>query len=75
MLLEITRLAVGLTILLLHRPIADFVLAQERPLVLLLRQRGLPFPYLRNETAHDLYFLLGVLVCLLQFVRIWNLLR
>ena len=44
MLIEITRLLLGLTMAALHKPIADFVLERERNLVVLLRQRGLMVP-------------------------------
>lgn len=73
--LEVLRLVLGLAVLLFHRHIADFVMARERALVVLFRQRGVPMPLFTQRTAENIYFGLGVFVCLLQFVRIWTLLH
>jgi hypothetical protein len=72
MAIELTRLAVGLLLLIFHRPIADCMLRQERALALLLRQRGVSLPgTLQAETAHNIYFLIGAFVVLFQLARIW----
>jgi hypothetical protein len=76
MLLEIFRLAVGLAVLVFHRKIAEFTLAQERALAVLFWQRGFRLPQfsISTETSYNIYFGVGVSICILQFVRIWTLL-
>ena len=76
MLIEFTRLMLGLSIALFHRPIADFILERERSLVVLLRQRGLPVPAApTRETAHTLYFCIGIFVAGWELARIYMLHR
>jgi uncharacterized membrane-anchored protein len=74
MLLEVSRLLFGLILLAFHRQIAEFMLAQERVLVVLFRQRGLRLPDLDTRTAYNIYFGVGLFVCILQLFRIWLLL-
>ncbi len=74
MLLEVSRLLLGLTLLAFHRKIAEFMLAQERVLVVLFRQRGLRLPDISTQTAYNIYFGVGLFVCVLQLFRIWLLL-
>ena len=75
MTLEFSRLALGLLIILFHGPIADFMLVREESLVALFRQRGVLMPtVLSRQTAHNLYFGIGVFVCLMEFARIWMML-
>ena len=50
-------------------------MARERALVVLFRQRGFPVPLITERTAENLYFALALLICLVQFVRIWVLLH
>ncbi len=76
MVVEITRLLLGLLIALFHRPIADFVLMQERALVIAFRQRGVPLPAApTTETARTIYFVMGILLAMFEIVRIWMLLH
>jgi len=75
MTVELVRLVVGLAILIFYRRIAEFMMARERALVVLFRQRGVPVPLLTESAAENLYFGLAMFVCLLQFVRIWGLLH
>ena len=75
MVVELTRLLLGLLIAYFHRPIADFVLVQERALVIAFRQRGLPVPAApTTETARTIYFLIGILLAMFEICRIWVLL-
>lgn len=75
MTVEACRLMLGLLIVIFHRHIADFILPHEESLVVLFRQRGVPVPTVpTRQTAHNIYFGLGVFVCLLEFVRIWTML-
>ncbi len=70
--IELARLALGLMIALFHRPIADFILAQERTLVIMFRQRGFPLPAApTTETARTVYFVIGILLAMFEIVRIW----
>jgi hypothetical protein len=72
MAVEFTRMGIGLLILVFHRQIADYILEQERSLVVLFRQRGIPLPAApTTETGRSIYFCLGTFVVLYQAVRIW----
>ncbi len=72
MVLEFTRLLLGLALMYFHRPIADYVVEQERALVVLFRQRGVPVPAaLTTDSARNVYFGLGVFVVLVELVRIY----
>jgi hypothetical protein len=72
--LEIARLLLGLTIAACHRWIADFIMERERSLVLTFRSRGVPLPAaLSTETAHNLYFGVGIFVVLVELLRIYQL--
>jgi hypothetical protein len=71
MAIELTRLGVGLLILLFHRQIADYILEQERVIVGLFRQRGLRLPCPTTEGARTIYFCLGAFVALYEIARIW----
>ncbi len=76
MAIELTRMGVGLLILLFHRQIADYILEQERSLVVIFRQRGVPLPAAPStETARNIYFWIGAFVVLFQILRIWLSLR
>jgi hypothetical protein len=76
MIAEITRLTLGLLIALFHRPLADFMLRQERVLVVIFRQRGVPYPATpTTETSRNVYFGIGILLAMYQLVRIWMLLH
>lgn len=73
MAIELTRMGIGLLILLFHRQIADYILAQERSLVAIFHQRGLPLPAAPStETGRNIYFGLGTFVVLVQMFRIWT---
>jgi hypothetical protein len=72
MAIELTRLAFGLLILIFHRPIADYILEQERSLVVLFRQWGVPLPASPGtETVRNIYFVLGTFVVVYELARIW----
>jgi hypothetical protein len=76
MLIELARLALGLMIAFFHRPIADFMLAQERSLVIMFRQRGVPVPATpTTETGRNIYFTIGIGLAMLEMVRIWMMLH
>jgi hypothetical protein len=73
---EFAKLMMGLAIMLFHRRIADYIMERERDLVVLVRQRGLPFPPApTTETARNIYFGLGVFVALYEIARIWLITR
>lgn len=72
MALEFVRLSLGLVLAYFHRPIADYVIEQERSLVLLARQRGLPLPAAPStEFGRNIYFCLGIFVVLFEAARIY----
>ncbi len=74
--IEILRLGLGLLIAAFHRPIADFVMPHERQLVAMFRSRGLPLPdVVKESTAYNLYFAIGIVVALIEMARIYLLLR
>ncbi len=76
MLPDILRLALGLTLALLHRPIADFMLHQERVLAGMFRQRGVPVPQPpTTDTLRNVYFGLGIFLALVAIIRLWSLLH
>ena len=74
--IEITRLALGLMIAFFHRPIADFLLHQERAVVIAMRQRGIPYPPTAStETTRTAYFSVGIILAMFEIVRIWMMLH
>jgi hypothetical protein len=76
MIVELTRLLLGLLIACFHRPIADFILVQESALVIACRQRGVPLPAaLTTETTRTIYFSLGIFLAVFEICRIWILLH
>jgi hypothetical protein len=76
MLLEFARILIGLTIALFHAQVADFLREQDLALTAAFRSRGVPLPdALPRQTAHDLFFVLGILLASFSLVRIWFTLR
>lgn len=72
MLMQFTRVLVGLTIALFHVQLADFLRKQDRALGAAFRERGVAIPgALPKEASHNLFFLLGVAVALFSLARIW----
>ena len=70
--LELLRLAVGMPLLIFHRPIADFMLRQEDVLVGLFRSRGVSLPaFSDRDLVRNLYFGLGAAIALITMARIW----
>ncbi len=73
---EISRLLLGLLIAFFHRPFADFMLRQERVLVVMFRQRGVPYPATpTTETTRNFYFGIGIALAMYELVRIWMMLH
>ncbi len=73
MAIEIARLLLGLMIAACHRRIADYIMERERSLVLTFREKGVPLPAaLSTETAHNLYFGVGIFVVLVELLRIYQ---
>jgi hypothetical protein len=72
MVVELTRLLLGVLIAIFHKPLATLVMEQERALDLYFRQRGVNFPAPPSDaTAQNLYFLIGIFICLLEAGKIW----
>jgi len=72
MVVEITRLLLGVLIALFHRPIANKMMQQERAIDSYFRQRGISLPRPPSDaTAQNLYFGIGIFICLLEAGKIW----
>ena len=72
MVIEVTRLLLGVLIALFHRPIAKIMMQQERAIDSYFRQRGISLPTPPSDTtAQNLYFMIGIFICLLEAGRIW----
>ena len=72
MVVELTRLLLGVVIAIFHRPIATGMMRQERALDVYFRQRGIRLPNPPSDsTAQNLYFFLGIFICLIEAGRIW----
>ena len=72
MLLELARLIMGLVLAAFHRPVADFILEQDRAFSGLARRGGLQLPAgLSAEGSRNLFFCLGIVVALAQMARIY----
>ena len=73
MAIEIARLCLGLLIVAFHQRIADLVLERARSLVIAFRGRSLPLPAaLSTQTAHNLYFGIGMFIVLVEWLRIYQ---
>jgi hypothetical protein len=76
MLIEFVRLAIGLLVALFHRPLADFITAQDRVLVAVARRRGVPLPEVPSDRiCRNFYFFVGIFVAVYELLRIWTLIR
>jgi len=72
MVVEIARLLLGVVIAIFHRPIGTEMMRQERVTNTYFRQRGLTLPAPPSDaTAQNLYFFIGIFICLLEVGRIW----
>ena len=72
--LEIARLCLGLLIAGFHVPIADFILERERGLLVTLHRYGIEIPTILSCTsAQNLYFSFGILIVLVQLLRLHQL--
>jgi hypothetical protein len=72
MFLQFSRVLIGLTIALFHAQLADFLCERDRELGTAFRERGIAFPgALPKQTAHNLFFVFGVLIALFSLARIW----
>jgi hypothetical protein len=72
MVIEIARIVLGVLIAVFHRPLASKIMQQERALDSYFRSRGvyLPAPP-TDDTAQNLYFIIGIFICLFEAGRIW----
>jgi hypothetical protein len=72
MVLELARLMMGLILAAFHRPVADFILAQDRAFAGLAQRGGIRLPAgLSAEASRNLFFCLGIVVALAQMARIY----
>jgi hypothetical protein len=62
----------ALAIMCFHKQIGDFILKQEHALASRLTQRGIFIPeFPSREFAHNLYFVIGVVVSLAAVIQLW----
>jgi hypothetical protein len=55
-------------------PIADFIMERERVLLLALRRYGIEIPMILSRTsAQNVYFSFGILIVLVQLLRLQQL--
>lgn len=72
MTVELYRLLLGVAIALFHRPLAATILAQEHALYAFLCSRGIHAPApLSEAAAYNLFFGIGIVICVIQAARIW----
>lgn len=72
MAVEIARLLMGVLIAVFHRPLASKIMQQERALDGYFRSRGVNLPAPPSDTtAQNLYFIIGIFICLIEAGRIW----
>ena len=72
MVVELTRLLLGLLIAVFHRPLASKVMQHERALDGYFRSRGVNLPAPPSDaTAQSLYFTIGIFICLIEAGRLW----
>ena len=72
MIVEITRLLLGVMIAIFHRPLASMIMQHERALDGYFRSRGVELPALPSDaTAQNLYFVIGIFIALVEAARIW----
>jgi hypothetical protein len=72
MIVEITRLLLGVLIVAFHRPLASKIMQHERVLDGYFRSRGVYLPEPPSDTtAQNLYFIIGIFICLFEAGRIW----
>ncbi|HET8890495.1 MAG TPA: hypothetical protein VFQ41_16450 [Candidatus Angelobacter sp.] len=72
MIVEITRLLLGVMIAVFHRPLANMIMQQERALDGYFRSRGVQLPAPPSDaTAQNLYFIIGIFISLIEAGRIW----
>jgi hypothetical protein len=76
MLMQFSRVLLGLVIALFHAPLADFLRKQDCELADTLRARGIAFPGgLPEEASRTIFFGFGIAVALFSLARIWLALR
>jgi len=72
MVVELTRLLLGVLIAVFHRPLAVKVMQHERALDGFFRSRGVNLPAPPSDaTAQTLYFTIGIFICLIEAGRLW----
>ena len=72
---EVARLLFGVLIAIFHRPIGTLTMRQERATTAYFRQRGISLPTLPSDAAaQNLFFFIGIFICLIEMGKIWVLL-
>lgn len=72
MVFELARLLLGLLIAVFHRQIGTLTMRQERATTAYFRQRGISLPTLPSDAAaQNLFFFIGIFICLIEMGKIW----
>lgn len=72
MIADLFRLLLGLLIIFLHRPIADWILRREQEMASWFSHHGVNLPeFPSNDFAHNLYFCIGIFMACFSMARIW----
>jgi hypothetical protein len=72
MLIEFSRVLLGLIIALFHAPLADFLRERDGELAAALYERGIAFPGgLPEEASRTLFFVFGIAIALFSLARVW----
>jgi hypothetical protein len=72
MIVEFTRLLLGVAIAVFHRPLANMIMQHERQLDGFFRSRGVQLPTPPSDsTAQNMYFIIGIFIALIESGRIW----
>lgn len=72
MIIESSRIVLGIAMLCFHKPIAEFMHVREQELTAYLAQRGVAIPTFPSvSVTRDVYFCLGVVAVVLSIAKLW----
>jgi hypothetical protein len=71
MIIESSRILLGVAMVCFHRPIGQFMHAREQELAVFMGRRGVRLPNYSERAITDTYFCLGVAALLLAVAQLW----
>ncbi len=72
MIIEFSRIVLGVAMVCFHKPIAEFMHVREQELTAYLGQRGVQMPTFPSvSVTRDVYFCLGVVAVVLSVAQLW----